>query len=122
MNVFLDSNIIIEVLRGNQALDPSLSSSINPIVYSEILYGFLYLNRKKDYPDRFLQEYQVQVLSIDLATARIYTKIKLTMNQQGTPQNDKDLLIAASCLQHQLTLWTLNSKHFEKIPQLKLHR
>jgi predicted nucleic acid-binding protein len=35
---------------------------------------------------------------------------------------DMDILIAATCLEHDLTLLTRNRKDFQKIPSLKLYR
>jgi len=49
----------------------------------------------------------------------IYTNLKLTLNKKGFPLADNDLLVAASCLEYDLSLYTLNLKHFGRIQDLK---
>ena len=49
-----------------------------------------------------------------------YARLRVRLEQQGTPLDDFDLLIAATALQEDLTLVTANKRHFERIEGLRL--
>jgi len=120
MTKFLDSNILIEVLKGKAKLKKSENYFISPIVYAEVLYGFLYIGKKVRQFDNFLEKSQIEIVQVGRKTAEIYTKIKLALNKKGMPLEDNDLLIAASCLEYGLPLVTKNLKHFMRIKKLKI--
>ena len=46
--------------------------------------------------------------------------LKAELEASGTPLADADLLIAATALEHGMTLVTGNTKHFARIPGLQL--
>ena len=119
MNVLLDSSILIDVIKKKVELK-EISYFVNPIVYAEILYGLLYIGKSEKQLQKFLSEGGIEVLTIGLDTAGVYAKLKLDLNKKGRSLADNDLLIAASCLEHGLALYTSNSKHFARIPDLKL--
>lgn len=121
MSVFLDSSVLIEVIKGNIELERP-RYFINPIVYAEVLYGLLTVKKSEKQFQMFLNEEGIEVMPLGLETASIYTKLKYTLDKKGKPLADNDLLIAASCLEHSLTIHTLNLKHFERIPKLKVFK
>ncbi len=47
--------------------------------------------------------------------------IRGELQRRGEAIGDPDLLIAATALDHDLTLLTRNRKHFTRIPNLKLY-
>jgi predicted nucleic acid-binding protein len=118
MPIFLDSNIVVDAIKHKVTLK-NTSYYINPIVYAEVLYGLLYIGKSENEFQRFLESIGIEVLTISTETASIYTKLKLEYNKKGFPLADNDLLIAASCLEHSLSLFTLNLRHFERIRDLK---
>ena len=62
----------------------------------------------------------VLVLPFDAETAEIYGRLCAGLWDQGTPVEDFDLMIAATAVQHGLTVVTANMKHFERIPGLSV--
>ena len=119
MPVFLDSNIIIEVIKNKVELKDT-SYYVNPIVYAEVLYGLLYIGKAENEFQRFWKSKRIDLLVIGAGTASIYTRLKLELNKKGFPLADNDLLVASSCLEHNLSLFTLNLKHFERIKGMVL--
>ena len=120
MNIFLDSSSLINKIRSKEHFDSNNNYLINPIVYTEVLYGVLYLKKTEKSLGEFLAKNNVGMVKVGKKTASIYTKAKLDLNKKGTPIADNDLLIAASCLEYGLTLETLNLKHFKRVPKLKI--
>lgn len=120
MNIFVDSSYLIEVLGNRKALDSSCNYFINPIVYSEVLYGLLYIKKTEEAFKKFLSLNNIDLLVIDQLTSSIYTNLKLDLFKKGKPLPDNDLLIAATCLEYSIPLLTLNKKHFKRIDKLNL--
>ena len=58
--------------------------------------------------DRLLDWYGERVLPVDSATARRWGRLSATLGHEGA-----DLLIAATALEHGLTVVTRNIRHFE---------
>ncbi len=120
MNILLDSSALIDLIKGKIELDASNRHYINPIVYSEVLYGLLYVGKSEGALISFLDEHGIEVLAIGKETASLHSQIKLALNKKGQPLPDNDLLVASSCLEHNFTLYTLNKKHFKRIGDLRI--
>jgi len=120
MTTFLDSNILIEILKNKKKPVAKKHYVINPIVYAEVLYGLLYIKKKPSEFDEFLGRHNIEILNIQRKTAEIYTTLKLELNRKGSPIEDNDLLVAASCLEYDIPLVTGNVKHFDRIRELKV--
>ncbi len=118
MNIFLDSCVLINVAKEKVGLNTRHNYYINSIVYSEVLYGLLYVAKRETAFVNFLEEHYIEVLVIGKETASFHAKLKLDLNKSGVPVADNDLLIAATCLEHKLKLFTLNVKHFARIQNL----
>ena len=58
--------------------------------------------------DRVLAWYSDRILPVDMATARLWGQLSATIGHGGA-----DLLIAATALEHGLTVVTRNVRHFE---------
>ena len=58
--------------------------------------------------DRVLAWYSDRILNVDAATARRWGQLSATLGHDGA-----DLLIAATALEHGLTVVTRNARHFE---------
>jgi len=70
--------------------------------------------------ERVLQA--VTVLPFDVATARVFGRIRAFLEDEGLILPDADLQIAATAIYHGLELVTGNVRHFARIPELKLNR
>jgi len=61
---------------------------------------------------------RLTVLPFDLECARVFGRLKASMEVRGLPRSEPDLRIAAIALQHRLTIVTGNVRHFSDIPGL----
>jgi tRNA(fMet)-specific endonuclease VapC len=68
--------------------------------------------------DAFLEP--LQVLPLDETAARRYGAVAASLEHVGMPIGQFDTLIAAQALTHKLTLVSNNTKHFSRVPGLKL--
>lgn len=118
----LDTNIVIAALASDAGvlarIDDADEYFISIVVLGELLYGALNSNRV-DANVRCLRGFvdHVGALGCDEVTAEVYGRIKADLRQQGTPIPENDIWIAASALQHSLTLVT-RDVHFDKIQSL----
>ena len=60
------------------------------------------------------------ILSVVTETGEIFGRERHRLRRTGFTIGDLDLLIAATCLQHGLTLLTNNRRHFEMVEGLRL--
>jgi predicted nucleic acid-binding protein len=63
--------------------------------------------------DGLSAQYAERILASDEAVWRTFGRLKASVETIGRPQEDLDLLIAATAAVHQLTLVTRNIRHFE---------
>ncbi len=93
------------------------TSSIN---VSEVYYGARRTGRRegliKAYEELVLS--RLTVLPFDIESARIFGRLKASLEARGLPRSEPDLRIAAIALQHGLTIVTGNVRHFSDIPGL----
>lgn len=118
MKIFLDSSVLIEILRSRIELSDGDDYFINPVVYAEVGYGFISIGKDLEDWDKFLESKKIMLSDIDLNTAKIYVRLKYQLKHR--PIADNDLLVACSCLGGGMTLWTLNKKHFNRVNELRL--
>ncbi len=123
-SVLLDTSIVVEYLRGDQALPPRFAR-FSTICIPWVVLGELYFGAKRA-PHReqaltqvrnFLQN--VALLLADEDTAERYGQIKAELAHVGKPIPDNDLWIAASARQHNLPLAT-RDEHFKRISELSV--
>ncbi len=125
----LDTNIVSFFIRGfdaalvnrvTQVLDAQ-TATISVITRAELRFGQAGLeaaDKRKRAIDLVLT--QLTVLPWSSAAADIYGPVKDKLKREGTPIGDMDTLIAAHALAENLILVTHNTRHFERIPGLKL--
>ncbi len=120
----LDTNIVIEVFEGNNEIAEKIN--ILPEFYiSVVVLGELYIgvnrvvNKAKHLKklEDFLE--LCTVLNTDNVTARFYGETVARLYKKGKPLPVNDIWIAASVMQHGLTLIT-RDKHFDEIEGLKI--
>lgn len=125
MKYLLDSNAVIDILRGNEtvlnkyhfALANSNKFFICPIIYYEVMRGFKVLNGGRRI-ETFLKFYQMwdNLLMDDVVmdkAAEIYVKL-----HKGLTVEDNDIFIAAVAIVNYCTLITANEKHFSRVDAL----
>jgi tRNA(fMet)-specific endonuclease VapC len=79
-------------------------------------------SRDRPRTEEMLREFvdNVKLIGLNEAVCQQFGKIRGTLRKQGKLVGDLDLLIAASALQHNLTLLTNNRRHFENIEGLQI--
>lgn len=121
----LDTNVIIEVLRGNNDIITKIETIgqdncfISEITIAELLYGAVRGNKEKNFRDVELIEQEFEVLPIRPAY-RTYAEIRNRLRQNGTPVDHMDLFVASVAMYNDMILVSHNTKHFLRIEGLKL--
>ncbi|MCQ2583295.1 MAG: type II toxin-antitoxin system VapC family toxin [Treponema sp.] len=127
MAYLIDTDTIVFALRGEESVlarfeeNKQIPISISMITYAELVFGakrsqneqknMILVNHIRDI-------YQIEQLSEGVM--EVFASIKAKLFESGSRIEDMDLMIAATALYNDLTLVTNNTKHFEKIPNLKL--
>jgi tRNA(fMet)-specific endonuclease VapC len=128
-HVLLDTDILSEVLKAKR---PELSRraeeylrqyqrlSFSAITLYEIERGLLAKRAT-----RLLSQFDViaqasNVLTVSVSVLRRAAALWSNAKVRGQPQNDADLIIAATALEYDLALVTGNRRHFEWIDDLRL--
>ncbi len=128
MSYLIDSDIVVDFLRGRSTAVTLLADlesegiAISLVTYGEIYEGIIFGQN----PRRTAQGFRlflgsVDVLPLNRLIMRRYALIRGTLRQQGMLLKDPDLLIAATAIYHNRILVTNNVRHFQRIPDLKLH-
>jgi tRNA(fMet)-specific endonuclease VapC len=122
----LDTNICIFYMRGKYELDKKLETIgfencyISEITIAELKYGAECSNRVVENL-QLIKEFseEINVLPI-FDTFDMYAKEKARLRKAGMLVDDFDLLIGVSAVVNQLTLVTDNTKHFDRMTNIKI--
>ncbi|MDH4450952.1 MAG: type II toxin-antitoxin system VapC family toxin [Rhodoferax sp.] len=94
-------------------------ASLSAVTLGEIQYGIERLvvgrsrNTLQHWFDGLCTQFAARTVATDEAVWRTYGRLKASVESIGRPQEDLDLLIAATAAVHHLTVVTRNVKHFE---------
>jgi len=123
----IDTDWIIHYLNGNKEVVQRLISlkkeglSISVISLAELYEGAYYstdpLGNEKILED-FLSG--VTVLGLDKEICKVFGRERGRLRKERRKTGDFDLIIASTCLYHNLTLLTNNTRHFEAVENLKI--
>jgi tRNA(fMet)-specific endonuclease VapC len=119
--ICVDTDILIEYNRKKVKSDSilyKLSGEFEIAITSVTAYEILRGDDLSE--DAFWKSYftSIKVLPFDLGVATLAGTIYRAL--KSNPIDMPDLLIAAIAMHHGLPLATLNKKHFERVPLLKL--
>jgi tRNA(fMet)-specific endonuclease VapC len=126
MKYVLDTNICAFYFRGNQAIRNKMyeigfeNLFISEITVLELLYGAAnstQIDKKLNEVNNFVA--RLQTLPIHPALLLFATE-KARLNKLGTPLENFDLLIGVSAVQHNMTMVTNNTRHFERVQHIIL--
>jgi len=126
MKYLLDTNIIINHLRGKKKIDASFfkkGSAISIITKAELFYGAYKSSRPKNNLQsikNMINDLSIRVVNLNEEIINIYGKTKAKLEKAGSKLDEFDLLIASTALGLNLQLATENKKHFKRISGLKL--
>ncbi len=126
--VCLDTDVIVHFLRNNQeAVDlirkvietkeKIKTTSINEFELWKGVYNFYNEKREKTL-NQFLSG--VYNLNLDSKSSQKAAEIFESLKSQGETVDALDVMIASIAITNNEPLLTLNTKHFERIPELKL--
>lgn len=122
-----DTNIILEIFKGNKLIERRLSSIIKsevyitPISLCEIYRG-IFLSKNIDDEVSLINDFleSVNLLNLDVRSCELYGKLYSELKRVGKLTQDFDLAIAAICIANNKILITKNKKHFKNIKGLKI--
>lgn len=128
----IDTSALIELERRGQPLRALLASApdetwaIAGITAAELLLGV----ERADSPARrgrrsmLVEEVlaDLPVLPFDLPVTRVHARVAARLLAAGRVIGAHDLLIAATALAHGYAVLTHNLRHFERVPDLVVHR
>lgn len=122
--VLLDTSGYSAFLRGDASIKRTLQEAdeivVNPVVLGELKSGFLRgKSRRKNEQELslFLASPRVTVAGMDEGTSDRYAAILDGLRRAGTPIPTNDLWIAATAMQHGLSVVTTDA-HFLRVPQI----
>ena len=126
----LDTDWIVDALNGQEkAIHTVLELAPAGLAVSMITYGELYEGAAFAHEPQpaltglrsFLKG--KAILPLTQPIMERFAQIRGSLPKQIRQQiGDLDILIAATCLEHHLTLLTRNRKDFQQIPNLKLYQ
>ena len=122
----LDTDVCIEILRGNQQVIERRAAIVDQaattwITACELSYGAeksRYRNANVPLVTSFLAT--LPVLGLNLAAAEHFGRTKSQLESAGQRVADADLLIAAVVMAHGGTLVTGNRRHYDRIAGLPI--
>lgn len=124
MKYLLDTNVIVDHLRGKKPIEASLvkkGSLMSIITQAELYYG-AYKSKKPQENLRkirqMLEDLAIDTVNLSKDIIDVYGQIKAKLEAKGQKLDEFDLLIAATALSSDLTLVTRNTSHFRRIPHL----
>ncbi|AEG93500.1 type II toxin-antitoxin system VapC family toxin [Ramlibacter tataouinensis] len=121
----LDTCVVSEALRRQadaavvKWLEAHTARAALPVIaLGEIQYGIERLepgrrrNALQAWRDTLQARYADRTLDVGEPILRVWARLRASLDAIGRPQQDMDILIAATALAHNLTLVTRNTRHF----------
>lgn len=127
MKYLLDSSTVIDIFNGNKEalfnldMTPSQDVSTSSLVFTELAAGMQ--GQIKDSTPHKMAKNFMQFATIEpygRDAALIAGDLLVLLAKKGKPVGQMDTMIAAHALAIDATLVTANTKHFERIPGLKI--
>ena len=122
----LDTDICSYVLKTKSTkLAKRFQAETGNIAISELVLGELrfgadnHQNRTQEIHD-LIDDFILRLEVVPWAASATYGKLRALLDRRGTPIGNLDTLIAAHALHLGDVLVTNNTKHFERVPELKL--
>lgn len=121
----IDSDTLISLVRGQHGVQQKMVHiGLSQCKVSEISLAELYVGayKRNDIKGMGQANYIAQTFEIVRISSHLedYAKLRAGLERQGYKLDSMDLFIAASALAEDLTLVTHNTKHFSRVPGLKL--
>lgn len=123
MKLLFDTNIIIAFLKNEATVVDLFAKqdeiNVSSITVGEMLYGALNSNQSEQNFDLYSRFFNYcNVYKIDKNTSENYARIRFILKSKGTPIPENDIWIAATALEHSLSIVT-RDKHILGIDFIK---
>lgn len=121
----LDTNVLIDVLRGDSRVVDTLKDhdpatlAIPAFVRAELVLGACLA--ADGHEERFVVERMLQslrLLTFDERCANAYAGLHAVLQRKGTLIGIADIMIAATALAHDAIVVTANTREFTRVPGL----
>lgn len=123
----VDSDVLINFLKGEEQAVKIIKKIQNKSLYvsivsvGEIFEGLLETKNKKKLTSFKELLKTFTTINIDFPIIEKFASVRKSLRQKGLLIDNFDLLIASTCLIHDLIIITNNIFHFERIPGLKIY-
>ena len=122
----IDTDILISIFKGRADIQERVfrigvsQCRMSAISEAELLVGAHKSGKQSEYND--IQTLKKIFMTIPISDPIIdrYARLRATLEAKGIRIEDMDLFIAATALANDYTLVTHNTRHFSRIPGLKL--
>jgi len=124
MKFLLDTNIVIDFLRGKKSIVEKIGQilphgiGISAVSLAELYHGAYKSSRPKynlEKVDEFISVPEISVVNLDKQIARHYGKMLAELESRGVKLAEVDILIAATAGKIGLTILTGDKKHFARL-------
>ena len=124
MKFLLDTNIVIDFLRGKQPVVDRINRilkqglAISAVSVAELYHGAYKSSRPKynlEKVDEFISVPGISVVDLDKKIAGYYGKMLADLEANGVKLAEVDVLIAATAGEMELTILTGDKKHFARL-------
>jgi tRNA(fMet)-specific endonuclease VapC len=117
--MILDTNALSALIDGDPAIEGVIqdfeSLKLNSISLGEYRFGILQSRHRTEYENQLSQlESDLEVLTVDAATATFYALVRHELKSLGHPIPYHDIWIAALARQHGLAVVSRDS-HFDSV-------
>ena len=120
--VCLDTDVVISILNKEERARTLIDKIINLDVFITTVNLFELLLRENNLEQIEIFRNNVNILYFDEPSSRKASEISKELKKNGMIIEFRDIFIAATCIVNDCQLITFNSKHFERIKELKLVR
>jgi tRNA(fMet)-specific endonuclease VapC len=124
--IVIDTDICIEILRGNKSVIAHRTRSREDVAIAFISVGELYYSAcYSKFPRENLRAVEtllltVRIIDSDLRIMEEFGKLKAHLRHAGRMVPDADILVAATALTNGTKLITGNTRHFKRFVGLKV--
>lgn len=125
--ILLDTSILVEHYRATKTSKNDttlfrLSANYQHFAISTITIFELWRGDSQTVERQFWEGFvtRVKVIDFDRETAKIAGRDYLSLRKSGNSIGIEDVLIAATAKQHYLRIATINTSHFQRIPDVRL--
>lgn len=126
MKYLLDTNVLIAMFKGDKDIRNTIMR-VNPekCVISDLTLGELLVGAYKKKMQKQVEQVEMarqkfSTLPITIEVIDKYAQTRALLESQGLKLDTIDLLIGSTALLHDITIVTHNTKHFARIPGIKI--